>query len=195
MPRIVLEKSFDGAETKIRRLGLEPIVDEIRRALSGFQLLVEERQHANSGMAVRKLIDAEFEKAGGWQNTVSGDIDWVKCKTVNGTQVCVGVEVQVSIRSDLITRDIVHFQKQLREGTIDLCVLILPSDRLGKFLTDRAPHFSAGLRIVHEMRADDLPMLFFGIEHDGPGLPLQKAITNRGKEKRRQQKPDSKKSG
>ena len=185
MPKIVQEVAFDGAQTKIQRLGLEGLVDEIRAILSGFQLLIEEKKHANSGKEVRKCIDGEFARVGGWQNTVSGDIDWVKCKSVNGTKVCVGVEVQVSIRSDLITRDIVHFQKQLRQGAVDLCVLILPSDRMARYLPDRAPHFSAGLRIVEEMRADDLPMLLIAIEHDGAGAFLQKATTNKGSGKKK----------
>ena len=118
MPKIIREVAFDGAEAKIERLGLQPLIDEVR--------------------------------------------------------------VQLSIRSDRITRDIVHFQKQLRQGSVDLYVLILPSDALAKYLPDRAPHFNAGLRIVDEMRADDLPMLFIAIEHDGSGPALTKAITNRG---------------
>jgi hypothetical protein len=183
MPKIVKEAAFDGAQAKIERLGLQGLVGEVKTILSSFQLLIAEETYGNSGAEVRELIDAEFRKVGGWTNTVSGDIDWVKCKIINGTKVCVGVEVQVSIRSDLITRDIVHFQKQLRLGSVDLCILVLPSDKMAKFLPDRAPHFSAGLRVVEEMRADDLPMLFLGIEHDGTGPALKKRVTNKGKGK------------
>jgi len=57
---------------------------------------------------------------GDWTNQASGDVDWIKCRIVDGVRVCVGVEVQVSARSDLIFRDIVHFQKQMREGEIDV---------------------------------------------------------------------------
>ena len=46
-------------------------------------------------------------------------------------------------------------------------------------------YLSAGLRIVQEMRADDLPMLFIAIEHDGTGPALIKEITNRGTGKSR----------
>jgi hypothetical protein len=103
MPKIVDEKPFDGATQKVERLGLQPLVAEVKSILTGFQLLLDETKHANSGEALRVLIDAEFEKAGGWTQKVTGDIDWVKCKIVDGTKVCIGVEVQVSIRSDLIT--------------------------------------------------------------------------------------------
>ncbi len=82
MPKIIKEVAFDGAQAKIERLGLRLLVNEVRNILTGFRLLVEEKKHANSGKEVRKFIDAEFARVGGWQNTVSGDIDWVKCKTV-----------------------------------------------------------------------------------------------------------------
>jgi hypothetical protein len=188
MPKIVAEVPFDGAIAKIERLGLQQLINEVKKILTNFKLLVEESKHANSGQKVRELIDAEFIRVGGWQNTVTGDIDWVKCKTVNGSKVCIGVEVQVSIRSDLITRDIVHFQKQLRKGSVDLCILILPSDALARYLPSRAPHISAGIRIVEEMRADDLPMLFLAIEHDGSGPALAKKKTNKGKGKKKKRK-------
>src|SRR4051812_14083191 len=99
MPKIIREVAFDGAEAKIERLGLRPLIDEVKRILTGFQLLIEERINGNSGAGVRAFIDEQFRAVGGWENTVSGDIDWVKCKVLNGTKVCIGVEVQVSIRS------------------------------------------------------------------------------------------------
>ncbi|MGB7622173.1 MAG: hypothetical protein WBN92_07460 [Terriglobia bacterium] len=177
MTKIVEEFFYDGAREKMDRLGLAPLLDEIRSALQSFSLLVLEQKNKNSGGVLRQMIDMAFVSARGWENTVSGGIDWVKCKTVNGTKVCIGVEVQVSARSDLITRDVVHLQKQFREGAIDLGIIILPSDDLSYFLTDRAPAASDGKRIIHEMRADDLPLVILAIQHDGPAkkaLPKMK---------------------
>ncbi|MFB3902601.1 MAG: hypothetical protein ACE15E_04055 [Acidobacteriota bacterium] len=114
----------------------------------------------------------------------AGDIDWRKCKTVNGTQVCIGVEVQVSARSDLVFRDVVHFRNQMAKGLIDVGVEILPSDTLSYFLTDRGPAISDGKRIMDEMRADDLPLVFLAIEHDATGhIALPEMITRQGKPK------------
>ena len=105
MPQIVEEIYYNGAKERIERLGLGPLIDEIRSAVTDFPLLVKEQVDANGGAAVRKLIDKQFDSLGGWTKRVSGDIDWIKCKIVNGTRVCVGVEVQVSARSDLLVMD------------------------------------------------------------------------------------------
>lgn len=147
---------------------------DIRTIVQEFELRVEERRDANGGAAVRKLLDARFDDAGGWTKKQTGDVDWTKCLTVNGTRVCVGVEVQFSGRSDLIVVDLIHLRKALTQGTIDVAILIVPSDRLGVFLTDRGPKMADAKRHIHEARADDLSLIVIALEHDGPGPPLAK---------------------
>ncbi len=94
MPRIVEDVYYDGARERVDRLGLGPLINEIREIISGFPLLVHEAKDTNGGAAVRKLLDARFADRGGWTKKVTGDIDWSKCHKVNGTKVCVGVEVR-----------------------------------------------------------------------------------------------------
>ncbi len=55
-----------------------------------------------------------------------------------------------------------------------LSVLVVPSDRLGVFLTDRGPRMTDAKRHVAEARAEDLPLILIAIDHDGPGPALQK---------------------
>src|SRR2546425_3531547 len=148
MAKIVREEYYDGSKKKIARLGLLPLIDEIKNAISSFTLVIKKQIHGNGSAALRELIDSALRNVGDWTNTASGDVDWIKCRIVDGVRVCVGVEVQVSARSDLIFRDIVHFQKQMREGHIDVCVEILPSDELSPYLIDRTPRFSDGVRIT-----------------------------------------------
>lgn len=169
MARIAKEQFFNGAQTRIARLGLEPLLQEVREVLDSLELRVKEERDANGGAAVRKLIDGQFQRHGGWTIAKSGDIDWTKCHVVNGTRVCVGVEVQVSARSDLLVIDVIHLRKALVAGQIDVGVLIVPSDRLGVFLTDRGPRMADAKRHVREARADDLPLVLIALEHDGPG--------------------------
>ena len=135
---------------------------------------MEERRDANGGAAVRRLIDEQFVLAGGWTKRQTGDVDWTKCHVVNGTRVCLGVEVQFSARSDLVVIDVIHLRRALTEGAIDVAVLVVASDRLGYFLTDRGPRMADAKRHVREARADDLPLLLIALEHDGPGAPLAK---------------------
>jgi hypothetical protein len=186
LPRIDEEKAYDGAQQKIERLGLNPLLDEIRRIITGFQLLVKEETDANGGAAVRKLLDYQFECIGNWVAAKAGEIDWIKCQVVNGTKVCVGVEIQFSARSDLIVVDIIHLRKALTEGRIDVGILIEPNNRLGKFLTDRGPSMSAAKRHILEARAEDLPLIIIALEHDGPGPPLAKQVKRTRKKKKRQ---------
>jgi hypothetical protein len=174
LPRIVEEKHYDGALEKIERLGLGGLLDEIRRIITRFQLLVKEETDANGGAAVRKMLDAQFEHATGWEKKQTGGVDWIKCQVVNGARVCIGVEVQFSARSDLLVIDIIHLRKAITQGRIDVGVLVVPSDRLGNFLTDRGPSMSDAKRHVLEARAEDLPLILIALEHDGPGPPLAK---------------------
>ncbi len=174
MPRIVDRRTYGGAEARIERLGLMPLWTELETILTGFRLVIREQQDSNGGAAVRKLTDAEFAKCGGWSKKQTGDVDWTKCLAVNGTRVCLGVEIQVSARSDLLIVDVDHLRQQIIAGAIDVGVLVAPSDRMAVFLTDRAAYFSAATQAVERARAYDLPILVIALEHDGAGAALAK---------------------
>jgi len=174
MPRIVDERPYGGVREKISRLALDPLVAEVRSIIEGFALLVKEEKDANGAATLRKLIDARFREAGGWRRRVAGSADWTKTKVVNGTTLRVEVEVQVSARSDLLIRDVIHLRDSLEEGRIDVGLIVVPSDRLGPCLTDRTPRMRDAVRTVREARAENLPLLLMAIEHDGPGPPLPK---------------------
>jgi hypothetical protein len=115
-----------------------------------------------------------LNKRGGWTKKQTGDIDWTKCKTVNGTRVCIGVEVQVSARSDLLVVDMIHLTAAFRAGRLDAGVVIVPSERLGRYLTDRGPCFSDAKKHANVARLEDSPLILFAIEHDGAGDALAK---------------------
>lgn len=174
MPKIVEEVYYNGARQRVGRLGLAPLIAEVRTAVTDFNLLVREEVDANGGAAVRKLIDARFEMSGGWSKKTSGGIDWTKCHKVNGTNLCVGVEVQVSARSDLLVVDMIHLTAAFRDGHIDIGVVIVPSDKLSRFLTDRGPSISDAKKHARAARLEDSPLILFAIEHDGPGDALAK---------------------
>jgi hypothetical protein len=189
MPRIVNRQSYGGADARIQRLGLTPLWAELEAVLTGFQLVILERKDSNGGAAVRKLIDEEFTKAGGWTKKQTGDVDWTKCLTIDQWfSVCLGVEIQVSARSDLLIVDVDHLRQQIISGAIDVGVLVTPSDRLAVFLTDRAAHYSAATRAVERARAQDLPILVIALEHDGAGAALAKqpkAVSGAGRRKKK----------
>ena len=170
--------SYDGAETKIERLGLKPLLDELEHLISSFEIRVSEERQANSAGVIRERLDERFRNAGGWQQRKTGDVDWKKCKTVNGTRVCIGVEIQVSGRD--VYRDILHLKNRIVSGDIDIGAIVVSSDRLQQFLTDRTPNASYTKTVIDEQDANRLPILLIEMEHDGPGPRLEKKITNRG---------------
>jgi hypothetical protein len=53
-----------------------------------------------------------------------------------------------------------------------VAVLVVPSDTLGVYPTDRGPKMADARRHVREARADDLPLLVLALEHHGPGPAL-----------------------
>jgi hypothetical protein len=169
MPRIEETVFYDGARERVERLGLGRLIEEIKDIVSGFELLIEERKDANGGAAVRKMIDARFESAGGRAKKVTGDLDWVKCHKVKKTSVCVGVEVQVSARSDLLVVDMIHLDAAFRDGRIDIGVLIIPTDKLSRFLTDRGPCISDAKKHARVARLEDSPLILLAMSIMGRG--------------------------
>jgi len=87
-----------------------------------------------------------------------------------------GVEVQVSARSDLLIRDIVHLRNDIQSGKIDVGIIVVPDDRLEYFLPDRTPSFRAAVKYVEDefKEAMTFPIVIMAIEHDGPGEALEK---------------------
>jgi hypothetical protein len=167
MPTIAQRQAYDGAEERISRLGLTPLNEEIVHILTDFSLLVAERRDANSAAAVRTLIDERFEQSGGWTQRQTGDVDWVKCLSINGARVCLGVEVQISARSDLLIVDIVHLRDQINAGRIDVGFLVTASDELSTLLNDGEKSFSAALNAVWRLRANyDVPLIILGLLDD-----------------------------
>ena len=175
MPRIVHEQSFDGAGALIERLGLDELLAEVRDILSSFSLLVEERRDANSSKVVRVMIDAEFKRAGGWTQKKSGGVDWIKRQAINGRprHICIGVEIQVSGRSDMLSVDLIHLRNELLQGAIDLAVLVVPSDLLGKFLTDRVAKLSEAKRHIAMARAERCLSCLWQLNTMEPARPFR----------------------
>ena len=185
MAKLTEEFHYNRAQEKLKRLSLSALVEEVKSIATGFDLRVKEEKDANGGAAVRKLIDEQFEKARGWTKKQTGYVDWTKCKVVNGTRVCMGVEVQFSARSDLLAIDVHHLRRAIVSGDIDIGILLVPDDDLAVFLTDRGPKISDAKRHVEEARAQDLPLVLLALRHDGPGPPLAKQAKRRAKRTRR----------
>ncbi|HSR68134.1 MAG TPA: BglII/BstYI family type II restriction endonuclease [Acidobacteriota bacterium] len=149
------------------------------------EVCVLEKKQANGAARVRELIDATFGQYPEWVQSKTGDIDWVKRLRYNESIVSrIGVEIQVSGRSDLLVRDIIHIRNKLHDSHIDIGVIVVPSDQFEYYLTDRVANFSHALRYVEEelREAQSYPIILIGIEHDGySAQPLPKKRTNRGK--------------
>lgn len=184
MPKIVDRAFYNGSKLKISRLGLQPLINEVEAILQSFPLLLLEKLHENSAAAITDEIDSRFRQRD-WIGGKSGGIDWKKCVTVNGTQACIGVEVQISGRSELIYRDIAHFKITLvQEGEIDVGVEVVPSDHMSRFITDRTLSFSYAKHIIEETLANLIPIVLIAIEHDGVcDQSLVKKVTNISKRK------------
>jgi len=100
---------YDGAREKVCRLGLADLLLEVQDVLLSVQVRLKEEKDANGAAVLRKMIDGEFEARGGWEKITAGGIDWTKKLRYNQSiLVRLGVELQVSARSDMLIRDIVQ---------------------------------------------------------------------------------------
>ncbi len=185
--KITTTRFYGGARDKVCRLALADLFLEVQQIIFDTRVDLLEVPEANGAAVVRERIDEQFAKASDWTKTVAGGLDWVKRLRYNQTlAVKMGVEVQVSARSDLLVRDLVHIRNALQEGVIDIGLIIVPSDKLSVFLTDRTPSLRDAIRYVEQEfpEAQKTPMILIAVEHDGPAAePLPKKTTNRGTKK------------
>jgi len=181
VPKVTECTFFNGTDAKLDRLGLRSIWKQLESVLTGFDLRVAEQKDSNGGAAVRELLDSRFQAVGGWENKQTGGVDWTKCHTANGTRVCLGVEIQFSARSDLLIVDVQHLRDEITAGRIDIGVIVVPSDKLAYFLTDRVARYTDAVKAIERARATDLPLAVLALDHDGPGPALKKRQTRQGK--------------
>lgn len=175
--KITQIRYYGGARDKVARLGLAHLFLELQQVLLDTPVYLMEVKDANGGAVVREAIDEAFVRAKDWESKKVGDVDWIKRLRYNQTIISrIGVELQVSARSDLVVRDLVHLRNQLQKGDIDIGVIVVPSDRMQVFLPDRTPSFRDAVRYVEEefKEAQTYPIIILAVEHDGPGEPLQK---------------------
>jgi hypothetical protein len=169
-------KDYNGFAQKIERLGLAGLVAEATSALN-FPLLVKETKWANGTRGLRQIIDGRFEQLSGWRMVKVGGVDWTKANQQGGT---IGVEVQVSGRSDMLAVDVLHLKEKLSTGFIDAGIIIVPDGVLSYFLTDRTPNVKTAIKHI-EAGAKDQPIRVLAFRHDGPGPALGKMRTNLGR--------------
>lgn len=177
MAKLSEPHDFNGFRQKTSRLKLEGLVAEVEHAIGSVPVFIEEARHANGTKGIRRSIDAEFGAIAGWLKVTTGGVDWTKTTKRGAT---VGVEVQVSGRSDMLAVDIMHLKERLVDGTIDAGIIVVPDDLLSRYLTDRTPNLATALRHVRH-RASDLPIRVWSFMHDGVGSALEKMRTNLGR--------------
>lgn len=170
-------KFYGGSRERITKLGLANLFIEIQEIILSTQVFLLEKKDANGGGALRKLLDKSFEDRQDWTKITAGDIDWTKKIRYNRSFIAkVGVEVQVSARSDLLIRDLVHIRNNLENGEIEVGVIIVPSNLLQVYLPDRTPSIKDAVKYIEEefTEAKRNPIVLVAIEHDGAGEALKK---------------------
>ena len=176
---------YGGSREKVCRLGLAHLFLELLEIIVSTDVRILRKKQANGAGRVRELIDERFHAYPDWIQSKSGDMDWIKRMRYNETIVSrMGVEIQVSGRSDLLARDIVHIRNNLQDSHIDAGVIVVPSDEFEYWLTDRVANFSYAVRYIEEelREAKDYPIVLLAVEHDGcSDKALPKKRTNRGK--------------
>lgn len=172
-------KFYDGAKDKVCRLGLANLFLELQQIILETEIRLLEEKQANGAAVIREALDETFPQKGEgeWHKQRTGGIDWIKRTRFNETILSrMGVEVQVSARSDLLVRDIIHLRNSLQSGEIDVGVIVVPDEYLQFFLPDRTPSYKDAIRYIEEefKEAMTFPIIIIAIEHDGPGEALPK---------------------
>jgi hypothetical protein len=183
MPKLTERAFFGGTEERLNRLGLKNVWKELENILTNFQLCLDKRDDTDSEIVLRKLIDARFRSTSGWKGKRSGEVNWTRCHKIGEIRVCLGAQIQLSVsaESDLLLVDLQYLRDEISGGRIDVGVIVVPSDKLAYFLTDRVARYTDAVKAVERARASDLPLVVLALEHDGPGPALMKRQTRQGK--------------
>jgi hypothetical protein len=168
---------YDGSLEKITKLGLSKLFLEVQSIFIATKVYLNEVKDGNGAAEVRKWVDQGFAEKEDWNKKVSGGVDWIKKYRYNRTLIAsIGVEVQLSNRSDMLIRDLVHVRNAIQEGVIEVGLIVVPSNLLQKFLPDRTPSFKDTIRIFEEEfpEAKTFPIIVMAVEHDGAGIAIPK---------------------
>jgi hypothetical protein len=185
MPRLTERAFFGGSEEKLNRLGLTSVWKELESILTNFQLCLDGRDKTNSGIVLRKLIDARFRSTGGWRGKRSSGVNWTRCHKTRDVHVCLGTQVQLSVsaESDLILVDLQFLEDEIAGGRIDVGAIVVPSDKLACFLSDGVVRYSDAVRGIKRTQASDLPLAVLALEHDSVGPLLTKSQARQEKKR------------
>jgi hypothetical protein len=172
MPKLAQCRFFDGTEEKINRLGLKGTWKELEHILTGFEFGLEDCTDGDTAVALRNRFDDRFRSTRKWKKRRPQNIDWMKCLKVNGTEVCFGVKIQLSVsaQSDFLLVDLQYLYDEIIKGHIDVAVIVVPSNKLASFLADGVAQFADAVKAIDRARASDLLLAVLAIEDDGPAL-------------------------
>lgn len=183
--KITKIKYYGGAQEKVCRLGLSHLFLELQDIIFNTEIKVLEKKQANSAAVVRESLDKGFSIRDNWIQKKSGGTDWVKRIRYNDSIISrIGVEIQVSGRSDSLSRDFVHLRNDLQDSTIDIGIIVVPDDAFEYYLTDRVANYTYATRYAEfELKeAINYPIIIIAIEHDSfSDTALPKRRTNLGK--------------
>ena len=182
--KISQTKFYGCARDKVCRLGVaHPFVELQEMILETEIYFLPEGTDANAAH-IRRRLDERLIANRNWKKNAAVGVDWVRRIRYNENFLArLGVEIQVSSRSDLLIRDIVHLRNSLQEGVIDVGVIVVPDDEMQVFLPDRPPSYRDAVRYIEKefKEATTFPIIVLAIGHDGiSDKPLPKKKTNLG---------------
>ncbi|MGI9086337.1 MAG: hypothetical protein ACR2HH_01130 [Chthoniobacterales bacterium] len=174
---------YGRGKDKIARLGLTDLFLQVQEIVFATHVTLQEFVRANGAAPIREKIHASFSSNKDWARIAAGGFHRGKHMRSNPPFAAIlDVKVQVSARSDLLIRDVVHLRNSLQKAEIDVGVIVVPDDRMQKFLPDRTPSFSDAIRYIEVefKEATTFPIVVMAIEHDSPGKAMPKKTTNLG---------------
>lgn len=182
--KISQTKFYAGSRDKLCRLGLAQPFIELQQMIFDTKIQLLRKRQAASTDQISEL--GERLTPGSWRRNDSSRNSWIGQFRYNEEFLArLGVEIQVSSRSDLLIRDIVHLRNSLQEGIIDIGVIVVPTDEMQIFLPDRTPSYRDAIRYIEKefKEATTFPIIIIGIEHDGlsdKALPKKKTNIGEG---------------
>jgi hypothetical protein len=183
MPNVAEHIFFGGAQQKLDRLGMKGLWNELEDVLTGFRARLSKHDNRDAGIVLRRLLDNRFRSLSNWNENQGEGVNWIRCHSVKGTRVCLGVEIQfsVSVQSDLLLVDLQHLYDEIVAGRIDVGVMVVPSTKLALSLTDDVATYREAVRSIQRVRASHYPVAVLALEHGGPGPALTKRRTRQEK--------------
>lgn len=148
----VRKRFFDGADAKMDRLGLAPVLAAVEREIQWRAALLTGSDRPTDIIVLKT-------------RRVKGGI-WTESRRIDGILLRIDVRMRVTSRREIFYKDALQLRHRLENGDVDLGVMVVPSMGLQRLFSRRISSACDAIEAIRAMDADRFPLILVEIEDE-----------------------------